>query len=272
MEVNKITCEICNKEFETFTGRLKHMKNKHETSASEIKKEKKIDNCVCTLCGKKLASQSSKCRHEKKCKGNEMYQDLLKQIADLKKDFQEFKEAKDKEENKPKITTNNTNCNNTNVFQFVIQPYYQIAPNMYTEEEKKMLIETGWKCPETFAEYTFFNPDKPEWQSIKKTTKEDKVKIYHHAENKFIIKEKEDIKNNILYYTHKCLSNMIENVNVINGLDETTLEEAKKAVKCIREVKEEQLDLLDTEEREKIKKKRRRVGKKIDDLIDKTNK
>ncbi len=73
-ELKKYNCKFCDKEYETYMGLWKHIKNKHKNTTEILKENKIIEiNQICKSCKKTFSNSKNRWRHEKNnCKVNKL--------------------------------------------------------------------------------------------------------------------------------------------------------------------------------------------------------
>ncbi len=218
-------------------------KNKPEISQNkpEISHSKPdIDNTQnnkkykCKYCPNEYLFNQSKWKHEQKCnnkiKQNINIEELIKQnemkdkeIEEIKQSFDKFKKQmldmmNQKYKMHPKtfqkmINSNNTNNTNNNQINMTINnniKYVEIGNenlyNVFTKQEKLMLLKQIGSPIENIVRYTHLNDKYPQFQNIIITNiRSNQAYAYNEQLNKFILCDKNDLLDEMMLFRYDDL-------------------------------------------------------------------
>jgi hypothetical protein len=211
-------CNICNKDFLSYSGFWKHNKKYHQSILNIIPQNTTIipqnttiipqntTNIKCKFCNKYLSRIDSLKRHEIKCKCKKEYDELenneVNELQILKNEIEQLKLTLQKTlqikknifNNKINNNSNNNTINNTiNIVKFGTED----LQNIYTDKQMFNLINSGQTCIEKSIKYIHFNDKKPEYKNIFITNLKDKY-AYVFDGDTFIIKEKDEVLDELL--------------------------------------------------------------------------
>ena len=223
-------CNICNKEFLSYSGFWKHNKKYHQSISNNNnlllpennlllpeknnlnKKLLSTNNLNCIYCNKILSRKDHLKSHEKICKykieynkkhNNEIneLQILKNEIVQLKLTLQKTLQIKKKKNifnnNKINNNSNNTiNTNNNNIIN-IVKFGTEKLQEIFTDKQMFNLIKNGGSCINESIKYIHFNDKKPEYKNIFITNLKDKY-AYVFDGDTFIIKEKNEVLDELL--------------------------------------------------------------------------
>jgi hypothetical protein len=260
-------CIYCNKVFKSHAELFTHNEKNHP------EENDKVQANTCSKCRKELSCRQAKWRHEKTCEGSEVVKlkqenlEMKKQMEELFKKFQEL-EAKVSQNitNNTMTNSNNTIYDNrvTTVNNYNLYSLDNITAELYSGAEKKYVVNGGRQCTKKFVKISFNNPEKPELNSIRPSNKDGCFDIFIEKTNKFEAKDKNEIYDLIRTITHKCIREFIHDKEVIEDVDSDKREEAKEAIKCLKERK---LNNVEPEVKEEIDRNRNKFNAHVEKVI-----
>ncbi len=190
---------------------------------------KLTENTECIYCHKKLSAYTHLRRHMKTCKAKD---DIIKEHEILKKDFNEIKQdntelKKSLDEIKkmmldmmnkqykmhPKTfqkMVNSNNLLNNNNITINHNKYIEIGRedlhNVFTKEEKIMLLKKIGSPIENIVRYTHLNDKFPQFQNIIITNiRSNQAYAYNDQLNKFILCDKNELLEEMMFYRYDDL-------------------------------------------------------------------
>ena len=190
-------------------------------------------NYKCKFCSNEYLFKQSKWKHEQKCKKkNELkIEELIKQnemkdkeIEEIKKSFEKFKKQMLDMMNKkckmhPKtfqkmVNSNNNITINNNTINNNIK-YVEIGKedlyNVFTKQEKIMLLKQMGSPIENIVRYTHLNDKYPQYQNIIITNiRSNQAYAYNEQLNKFILCDKNDLLDEMMIYRYDDLIGFFE--------------------------------------------------------------
>ena len=187
MSNKEYICNICNKEYKSYMGLWKHIKNNHNQKCTKFNKNLKSTKNIITLqeisetniinkkfncqkCNKDFTTNFSRLRHEKNCLvKKDDYVVLQEQIKNLSNEITILK-------SKPNIVNNYTQNNNTlNTNNTIIKysPGNETIEH-FTNDHKHFVMNKGLACLMYLIESTNFDKSKPENHSYCVTALNDK--------------------------------------------------------------------------------------------------
>jgi len=205
--------------------------SKHVVNQSNIEINTTQNNKYkCKFCSNEYLFKQSKWRHEKKCtnkinntlnieeliKQNEMKD---KEIEEIKKTFEKFKKQmldmmNQKYKMHPKtfqkmVNSNNNITINNNTINNNIK-YVEIGNedlyNVFTKQEKIMLLKQMGSPIENIVRYTHLNDKYPQFQNIIITNiRSNQAYVYNEELNKFILCDKKDLLDEMMIYRYDDL-------------------------------------------------------------------
>ncbi len=157
--MENFNCHICNLNYKTRGGLLKHIRIHHKKEEIKPNKENK-----CSFCDKTFKHRQSKWRHEKDCKKSKAGS-LEDKVNQLTKKIKEL-------ELKP-VVINNT-LNTTQINQYIITPPGNESINNISIETQREIMQQGLNSLTHLIQYINFNKTLPENHSYCVTALNDK--------------------------------------------------------------------------------------------------
>ena len=221
--------------------KYKHHKNSKPESKSEIdisKPESKpkmdigkpevsqnkliIDNKYkCKFCSKEYKFKQSKWNHEQKCNKKNYVEDLKKELEEKDKEIEEIKQSFEKFKKQmldmmnqkykmhhktfqKMINSNNINSNNNITINNIkyVEFGKEELHNVFSKEEKLMLLNKKGSTIEHIVRYTHLNDKFPQFQNIIITNiRSNQAYAYNDKINKFILCDKNDLLEEMIITT-----------------------------------------------------------------------
>jgi hypothetical protein len=199
---------------------------------------KNIIKYKCNYCDKEYKYKSGKYKHQKKCKNNNG--DLHNKLKVMESDLKKYK-AELSKVNNININTNNTdNSNSHNTINNTINNTVNVLalgkedlPNKIPDEMQIKILNKGSDCLTYLINYIHFNPEYPEYQSIRLNNMRGMIGyLFNEKTKRFEAIPKRDLielvkyericdienfyeynSDNIANNTGKQISNLIDKVN-----------------------------------------------------------
>lgn len=195
-------CKKCNKQYASYQSLWNHKNAFH----AEKKKESKEKEHLCKFCNKEFNNRQTKWRHEKTCKKQNESEELKNKIEKIEKDMEKLK-------TEPKIITNNTTNNTTNI-QYIINPPTASCTTHLTFEDQKDILDKGLNSLGYLIEMINFNKSAPENHSYCVTAINDKhASVIDEKTNKIIKTDKIDLFDKVLVSNLQTLEKIANNPN-----------------------------------------------------------
>ena len=216
----------------------KHVVNRNNPEMDNSKIDNTQNNKYkCKFCSNEYLFKQSKWRHEKKCtnkinntlnieeliKQNEMKD---KEIEEIKKSFEKFKKQmldmmNQKYKMHPKTFQKMVNSNNNITINNTINnniKYVEIGKedlhNVFTKQEKLMLLQKMGSPIENIVRYTHLNDKYPQFQNIIITNiRSNQAYVYNDQLNKFILCDKNDLLDEMMIYRYDDLIGFYDQYN-----------------------------------------------------------
>jgi len=240
MESNKYTCNICNKNYKSYKSVWFHKYKYHENSSKKLnsisslpQKSSNITQITsdiieeeplkCKYCNKNYSRADNLKRHINTCKAKENIikenEELKYKVEEIKASFEKFKKdminmMNQKYKMHPKtfqkmVNSNNYSNNNITINNNNIK-YIEIGRedlhNVFTKEEKIMLLKQLGSPIENIVRYTHLNDKYPQFQNIIITNIRSKqAYAYNEQLNKFILCDKNDLLDEMMIYRYDDL-------------------------------------------------------------------
>ena len=244
MENKKYTCDICNKLYKSYKSlwfhKYKHHNNLTQINSNEPQKTsnepqlssisiQENDTPICEYCNKEYSRLDNLKRHMKTCKAKEQIikenKDLKKEVEDIKKQMLDMMNQKYKMHpktfqkmiNSNNAINNNNNNNNitiTNNNIKFIEYGREDLHNVFTKQEKLMLLKKIGSPIENIVRYTHLNDKYPQFQNIIITNiRSNQAYAYNEQLNKFILCDKNDLLEEMMIYRYDDLIAFFEQYN-----------------------------------------------------------
>ncbi len=201
-----------------------------ETSETNIESSNKYK---CKFCSNKYKFKQSKWKHEQKCNNKTNIEDLKKKLEEKDKkieqielSFEKFKKQMLDMMNKqykmhPKTfqkMVNSNNILNNNNITINHNKYIEIGRedlhNVFTKEEKIMLLKQIGSPIENIVRYTHLNDKYPQFQNIIITNiRSNQAYAYNDQLNKFILCDKNELLEEMMIYRYDDLIGFYDQYN-----------------------------------------------------------
>jgi hypothetical protein len=189
-ELKKYNCKFCDKEYETYMGLWKHIKNKHKNTTELLKENKIIEiNQICKSCKKTFSHSKNRWRHEKfNCKVNKLNNS---EITNITNNIQ----------TQNNITNNITNIQNNNTINISFNALGCEDVSILTQEQIEEVINKGLGNIIKLVEFLNFNEKHPQNHTYCTTNLNTKYLSALNTEtNEIEKKNKDDIFDNVVRY------------------------------------------------------------------------
>jgi hypothetical protein len=187
------------------------------------------DNKTCKYCHKIYSRSDNLIRHMKKCKSKEDIlrekEDIIKENEELKKNMKEMKESFEKFKKQmidtmnqkykmhPKtfqkmVNSNNINSNNNITINNIKYIEYgsEDLYNVFSKNEKLMLLKSSGSPIENIIKYTHLNEKYPQFQNIIITNvRSNQAYAYNEELNKFILCDKNELLEELIDFRYDDL-------------------------------------------------------------------